>query len=60
MNALFDAFLTHYWTLRVRLRLFGRRASHRPGPQRLVLGDAYLPNHIGSFVVGGGIIVKKK
>ena len=60
MNALFDAFLTHYWTLRVRLRLFGRRASHRPGPQRLVLGDAYLPNHIGSFVVGDGIIVKKK
>ena len=60
MNALFDAFLTHYWTLRVRLRLFGRRASHRPGPQRLVLGDAYLPNHIGSFVVGGGVIVKKK
>ena len=60
MNALFDAFLTHYWTLRVRLHLFGRRASHRPGPQRLVLGDAYLPNHIGSFVVGGGVIVKKK
>ena len=60
MNALFDAFLTHYWTLRVRLRLFGRRASHRPGPQRLVLGDAYLPNHIGSFVVGDGVIVKKK
>ena len=60
MNALFDAFLTHYWTLRVRLHLFGRRASHRPGPQRLVLGDAYLPNHIGSFVVGDGVIVKKK
>ena len=60
MNALFDASLAHYWTLRVRLRLFGRRASHRPGPQRLVLGDAYLPNHIGSFVVGGGVIVKKK
>ena len=60
MNALFDAFLAHYWTLRVALRLFGRRENHAAGPQKLVLGDAYLPNKIGAFVVGDGILVKKK
>ena len=37
------------------LRLFGRRENHASGPQRLVLGDAYLPNKIGAFVVGDGI-----
>lgn len=58
LNALFDDFLTHYWTLRVQLRLFGRRANHPVGPQRLVLGDAYLPNKIGAFIVGDGIIVR--
>ena len=60
MNALFDAFLAHYWTLRVALRLFGRRENHASGPQRVVLGDAYLPTKIGNFVVGDGILVKKK
>ena len=60
MNDLFDDFLTHYWTLRVALRLFQRRENHASGPQRLVLGDAYLPNKIGAFVVGDGILVKKK
>ena len=60
MNALFDDFLAHYWTLRVALRLFQRRESHAAGPQRLVLGDAYLPNKIGAFVVGDGILVKNK
>ena len=60
MNRLFDDFLAHYWALRVALRLFGRRENHASGPQRLVLGDAYLPNKIGAFVVGDGILVKKK
>ena len=60
LNALFDDFLTHYWTLRVALRLFGRRENHASGPQRVVLGDAYLPTKIGNFVVGDGILVKKK
>jgi ankyrin repeat protein len=60
MNDLFDDFLAHYWTLRVALRLFQRRENHASGPQRLVLGDAYLPNKIGAFVVGDGILVKKK
>ena len=60
MNRLFDAFLAHYWTLRVALRLFGRRENHASGPQRVVLGDAYLPTKIGAFVVGDGILVKKK
>ena len=60
LNDLFDDFLAHYWTLRVALRLFGRRENHASGPQRMVLGDAYLPNKIGAFVVGDGILVKKK
>ena len=60
LNDLFDDFLAHYWTLRVALRLFGRRENHAAGPQRLVLGDAYLPTKIGAFVVGDGILVKKK
>ena len=60
LNALFDDFLTHYWTLRVALRLFQRRENHAAGPQKLVLGDAYLPTKIGAFVVGDGILVKKK
>ena len=60
LNVLFDDFLAHYWTLRVALRLFGRRENHASGPQRMVLGDAYLPNKIGAFVVGDGILVKKK
>ena len=61
LNDLFDDFLTHYWTLRVQLRVFCRRANHPArGPQRLVLGDAYLPTKIGAFVVGDGILVKKK
>ena len=60
MNALFDEFLAHYWALRVALRLFGRRENHASGPQRVVLGDAYLPTKIGAFIVGDGILVKKK
>ena len=60
LNDLFDDFLAHYWTLRVALRLFGRRENHASGPQRIVLGDAYLPTKIGAFVVGDGILVKKK
>ena len=60
MNALFDDFLAHYWRLRQKLRLFGRRENHASGPQRVVLGDAFLPNKIGAFVVGDGILVKKK
>ena len=61
LNDLFDDFLTHYWTLRVQLRVFCRRANHPArGPQRMVLGDAYLPTKIGAFVVGDGILVKKK
>ena len=61
LNAIFDDFLPHYWTLRVQLRVFCRRANHPArGPQRLVLGDAYLPTKIGAFVVGDGILVKKK
>jgi hypothetical protein len=60
INALFDDFLAHYWALRVALRLFGRRENHASGPQRVVLGDAYLPTKIGAFVVGDGILVKKK
>ena len=60
LNHLFDAFLAHYWTLRVALRLFQRRENHASGPQRVVLGDAYLPTKIGAFVVGDGILVKKK
>ena len=59
LNALFDDFLAHYWTLRVALRLFQRRENHASGPQRMVLGDAYLPTKIGAFVVGDGILVKK-
>jgi len=42
----------------VQLRLFGRRANHPVGPQRLVLGDAYLPNKTGAFIVGDSIIVR--
>jgi len=60
LNDLFDDFLAHYWRLRQKLRLFGRRENHAAGPQRVVLGDAFLPNKIGAFVVGDGILVKKK
>ena len=60
INRLFDDFLAHYWRLRVAPRLFGRRENHASGPQRMVLGDAYLPTKIGAFVVGDGILVKKK
>ena len=48
MNRYFDGCLEKYWTLRLGLRVIGRRSA----AQQLVLEDKYLANYLGSFVVG--------
>ena len=48
MNRYFDGCLEKYWTLRLGLRVIGRRSA----AQQLVLEDTYLANYLGSFVVG--------
>ena len=48
MNALFDAYLKHYWRLRVRLRLFGSLSEH------------LLDLHVAPYLIGDGILSKKR
>ena len=48
LNELFDAYLQHYWRLRVRLRLFGSLSEH------------LLDLHVAPFLIGDGILSKKR
>ena len=48
LNELFDAYLTHYWKLRVRLRLFGSLSEH------------LLDLHVAPYLIGDGILSKKR
>ena len=48
MNALFDAYLKHYWRLRVKLRVFGRISEH------------LLDLHVAPYVIGDGVLSKKR
>ncbi|KAK7239807.1 hypothetical protein SO694_00029214 [Aureococcus anophagefferens] len=56
LKALFDSYFVHYWRLRARLRCIGRPSE----PQRRVVGDPYLANHLGSFLFGDGIILERE
>ena len=47
MNALFDAYLKHYWRLRVKLRVFGRISEH------------LLDLHVAPYVIGDGVLKKR-
>ena len=48
VNELFDAYLQHYWRLRVRLRLFGSLSEH------------LLDLHVAPYLIGEGILSKKR
>ena len=48
LNELFDAYLQHYWKLRVRLRVFGPISEH------------LLDLHLAPYVIGEGILSKKR
>ena len=48
LNELFDAYLTHYWKLRVKLRLFGSISEH------------LLDLHVAPFLIGDGVLSKKR
>jgi ankyrin repeat protein len=56
LKALFDSYFANYWQLRARLRCIGRPSE----PQRRVVGDPYLANHLGSFLFGDGIILERE
>ena len=47
LNELFDAYLTHYWKLRVRLRVFGPISEH------------LLDLHVAPFLIGDGVLKKR-
>ena len=47
MNALFDAYLKHYWRLRVKLRVFGSLSEH------------LLDLHVAPFLIGDGVLKKR-
>jgi len=47
LNELFDAYLTHYWKLRVRLRVFGPISEH------------LLDLHVAPYVIGDGVLKKR-
>ena len=47
MNALFDAYLKHYWRLRVKLRVFGPISEH------------LLDLHVAPYVIGDGVLKKR-
>ena len=47
MNELFDSYLTHYWRLRVKLRVFGRISEH------------LLDLHVAPFLIGDGVLKKR-
>ena len=47
LNELFDAYLKHYWKLRVRLRVFGPVSEH------------LLDLHVAPFVIGDGVLKKR-
>ena len=48
VNELFDAYLQHYWRLRVKLRLFGSLSEH------------LLDLHVAPYLIGDGILSKKR
>ena len=48
LNALFDAYLKHYWRLRVKLRVFGPVSEH------------LLDLHVAPYLIGDGILSKKR
>jgi len=48
LNELFDAYLQHYWRLRVKLSLFGSLSEH------------LLDLHLAPYVIGEGILSKKR
>ena len=48
VNELFDAYLQHYWRLRVKLRLFGSLSEH------------LLDLHVAPFLIGDGVLSKKR
>ena len=47
LNELFDAYLQHYWRLRVKLRLFGSLSEH------------LLDLHVAPFLIGDGVLKKR-
>ena len=47
MNELFDAYLTHYWRLRVKLRVFGPISEH------------LLDLHVALYLIGDGVLKKR-
>jgi len=47
VNELFDAYLKHYWRLRVKLRLFGSLSEH------------LLDLHVAPFLIGDGVLRKR-
>ena len=47
MNELFDSYLTHYWRLRVKLRVFGPVSEH------------LLDLHVAPFLIGEGVLKKR-
>ena len=47
MNELFDAYLTHYWRLRVKLRVFGPISEH------------LLDLHVAPYLIGDGVLKKR-
>jgi ankyrin repeat protein len=54
LKDLFASYFVNYWQLRARLRVIGKASE----PQRQVLGDKYLANHLGTFVFGEGVKVE--
>ena len=48
LNELFDSYLTHYWRLRVKLRVFGPISEH------------LLDLHVAPYLIGDGILSKKR
>ena len=47
VNELFDAYLQHYWRLRVKLRVFGPISEH------------LLDLHVAPFLIGDGVLKKR-
>ena len=47
LNELFDAYLKHYWKLRVKLRVFGPISEH------------LLDLHVAPYLIGDGALKKR-